>query len=111
MNWHNNLLAVGAETGYLVVLNVNGNLKWKYRAGSWVRCVAWSNNNLLVAGGLDNYVYVFDANGNLKWKYRGYKLDVGIYIFVFACLFIGWRMYRWMRKDKEAAILKRLLED
>ena len=105
------MLVAGGLDNYVYVFDANGNLKWRYETGGWVRCVAWSNNNLLAAGSDDGYVYVFDANGNLKWKYRGYKLDVGIYIFVFACLFIGWRMYRWMRKDKEAAILKRLLED
>jgi len=42
MNWHDNLLAIGAETGYVVVLNVNGNF------GRFLRMVKLINFGIII---------------------------------------------------------------
>ena len=36
LQWHKNLLTIGTSIGYILVFDANGNLKWRYKAGSWL---------------------------------------------------------------------------
>ena len=59
-------IVLGSQDGNVWVLNKEGQIQWKYPAGTWVNSVGVSRDgSVIVAGALDGTVYVLDKNGNL----------------------------------------------
>ena len=62
-------IVLGSQDGNVWVLNKEGQIRWKYSAGSWVNGVGVSRDgSVIVAGALDGTVYIMDQNGNLLTK-------------------------------------------
>ena len=59
-------IVLGSQDGNVWVLNKEGQVQWKYPAGSWVNSAGVSRDgSVIVAGALDGTVYILDKNGNL----------------------------------------------
>jgi len=62
-------IVLGSQDGNVWVLNQDGQVQWKYPAGSWVNGVGVSRNgSVIAAGALDGTVYALDRNGDLLAK-------------------------------------------
>ncbi|MDD1698803.1 MAG: PQQ-binding-like beta-propeller repeat protein, partial [Methanoregula sp.] len=58
-------IVLGSQDGNVWVLNKEGEIQWKYPAGTWVNSVGVSRDgSVIVAGALDGTVHVLDKNGN-----------------------------------------------
>ncbi|MEM2179904.1 MAG: thermopsin family protease [Nitrososphaeria archaeon] len=68
ISYHNSLIASASSDGYIQVLDVEGNLRWKNKIGFRVDAVSLSSEGLIAAGGWDLNLTVMDLNGNLKWS-------------------------------------------
>lgn len=59
-------IVLGSKDGNVWVLNREGQVQWKYSAGSWVNAVGVSRDgSVIVAGTLDRNVYTLDKDGDL----------------------------------------------
>jgi WD40 repeat protein len=58
-------IVLGSQDGNVWVLNKEGEIQWKYPAGTWVNSVGVSRDgSVIVAGALDGTVHILDKNGN-----------------------------------------------
>ena len=56
----------GSHDHYLYALDPDGQLKWRYRAGSWFNSPLLGEYGSLYAGSGDGYLYALERNGSLK---------------------------------------------
>jgi len=62
-------IVLGRKDGDVLVLDQNGQERWKYPAGSWIVGVGVSSDgSVIAAGALDGTLYILDRNGNLLVK-------------------------------------------
>ena len=59
-------LVLGSQDGNVWVPNKDGQIRWKFPAGSWVNGVGVSRDgSVIVAGAIDGTVYILDKDGTL----------------------------------------------
>ncbi len=62
-------IVLGRKDGDVLVLNENGQERWKYPADSWIEGVGVSSDgSIIAAGALDGSLYILDRNGRLLVK-------------------------------------------
>ena len=62
-------IVLGSQDGDVLVLNQQGQTRWRYPAGSWINGVGVSaDGSVMAAGALDGTLYILDKNGNLLAK-------------------------------------------
>ncbi len=68
-------IIVGSDSRELLVLDINGQLKWKFKTGGKIRStpllydINKDGYNEIIFGSQDNHLYCLDCKGNLIWKY------------------------------------------
>jgi WD40 repeat protein len=59
-------IVLGSQDGEVLVLNQQGQVRWKYPAGSWINGVGVSaDGSVIAAGAIDGSLYILDKYGNL----------------------------------------------
>jgi len=62
-------IVLGSQDGNVWNLNKQGDIRWKYPAGSWINGVGISGDgSVIAAGALDGTIYILDKDGNLLTK-------------------------------------------
>ena len=81
-------IAAGCEDIHVYLLDVSGNLLWKYETGGSILSVAINEDGYIAAGSgynhftsyYDGGIYLFDIKGNLLWKYKTGAIVVSVAI-------------------------------